>query len=265
VTTTPTSIRPARPARPAAPATFWSETALAAAVDAAFADALAQELADVLTDAAPTEAAAAAAAGDADVVVRPFGLPTTDALIAQAGIATGPAPRDPRTPSPAVLRTRRAAAAGGKVAGRAAWLLLKTAAYVTALIAREVLVMAWQLAFGIDGQDHGEQLLPAPKPSGRAITPADFLTETSREIERRGWTQHVLEDGHGRVCILGAESALIRSGTGTHRTAHTANQHFRHVTGARSVPGYNDALRRREDQIHAALLAAAARARSAGQ
>jgi hypothetical protein len=242
-------------AAPAVPVTFWSESALAAAVDAAFADALARELADVLADAAPADPAPS----------RPFGLPDTEVLIAQAGIATGPAPRDPRVPFPAALRTRHALAAGGKLAGRAAWLLLKATAYVTALVAREVLVTSWQLLFGNVGQEQREQLLPAPAPTGRKIRPSDFLVATSGEIERRGWTQRVLEDTHGRVCVIGAERALIGTGTGTWRTARTANQHFRHVTGARSVPLWNDSLRRREDQIHAALLAAAAHARSAGQ
>ncbi|WP_433894827.1 DUF6197 family protein [Streptomyces sp. CA-111067] len=240
---------------PRVPATFRSQSALAAAVDAAFADALARELADVLADAAPAEPAPS----------RPFGLPETEVLIAQAGITTGPAPRDPRVPSPAALRTRHALAVGGKFAGRAAWVLLKATAYVTALVAREVLVTTWQLLFGVVGQEQREQLLPAPAPTGRQIRPSDFLVATSGEIERRGWTQRTAEDMHGRVCVLGAEQALIRTGTGTRRTARTANQHFRHVTGARSVPGYNDGLRRREDQIHAALLTAAARARSAGQ
>jgi hypothetical protein len=242
-------------APPPVPATFRSQAALAAAVDAAFADALVQELAGVLADAAPT----------APAPTRPFGLPETEVLIAQAGIATGPAPRDPYVPSPAALRTRHALAVVGKFAGRAAWVLLKATAYVTALVAREALVTTWQLLFGGVGQEQREQLLPAPAPTGRAIRPSDFLTATSGEIKRRGWTQHTAEDMHGRVCVFGAEQALISAGTGTRRTARTANQHFRHVTGARSVPGYNDGLRRREDQIHAALLTAAARSRSAGQ
>lgn len=238
-----TTTTPTRP-----PATFMSQAALAAAVDAAFADALALELADVLATAAPP-------AGPA----RPFDLPDTDTLIAQSGIATGPAPRDPHIPSPAALQTRHALAVGGKFAGRAAWLLLKATAYVTAIVAREVLVTTWQLLFGVTSEQQREQLQPAP------VRSSDFLLATSEQIERRGWTQHRMQDRYGQVCVLGAEQVLLRAGVGTPATGRRANHHFRKATGARSVPGWNDAWSRRQDHVHAALLAAAARARAAGE
>jgi hypothetical protein len=230
------------------PATFRSEAALAEAVDAAFAEALAQELAAVLAD-------------EPALPARPFGLPTTEALIAQAGIVTGPAPRDPRTPSPAAQHTKAAAVAGGKLAGRAAWWLLKATAYVTAVVVREVLVTAWQLVFGITPQETEQ---PAPDSSGRGILPSDFLTATSGEIEQRGWAQHTLQDSYGRVCVLGAQRALLKSGTGTARTAREANDHLLAVTNSWSVAWWNDRLTRQEQQVHAALLAAADRARAAG-
>ncbi|MDQ0945996.1 hypothetical protein [Streptomyces sp. V1I1] len=64
-----------------APRTFRSEAALAAAVDAAFAE----ELAAALADPAP----------DRPSIV----LPDAETLIRQAAIATGPCPPDPREPS----------------------------------------------------------------------------------------------------------------------------------------------------------------------
>lgn len=222
------------------PAMFRSEAALAAAVDAAFADALAEEMATALR----TEIPAAETPG---VPARAFGLPSTEVLIAQAGIVTGPAPRGP---SPTAQHAKTAARVGGGFACRAAWWLLKT----TAWSLREILSLAWQLVVG-----------PAPRDVPPPMLPSDFLAATSQEIVRRGWTQRTRQDSYGQVCMLGAELALIKEGTGTLDTAHEANDHLLAVTGARSVPRWNDHLRRQEEQVHAALLAAAARARAAGQ
>lgn len=255
----------------AVPATFRSAAALAAAVDEAFAEAL-QELlgADAGADALQVGAEAEAylkslSPTEPAPPSRPFGLPDIDTLIRAAGIATGPSLPDPRVPSPAAQLMRQTAKTGGRLAGRAAWWLLKTTAYVTAVVIREVIVTAWELLFGTTTQPQQAPVPPAPRGTGRAIAPSDFLRATSAEIERRGWTQYALEDMHGRVCMLGAERALIQSGTGTWRTARNANDHIRAVTGARSVPAWNDSLRRHEPQIHAALLTAAARARAAGE
>ncbi|THA28259.1 hypothetical protein E4198_00145 [Streptomyces sp. RKND-216] len=232
---------------PAVPRTFRSEKALATAVDAVFADALAQELADALADDAPGTG-------------RPFGLPTTGVLIAQAGIATGPAAPDPRSPSPAVQAVRRGAAVGGRWAGRAAWWLLKTAACATAVLTREALAIGWQMVFGtaLPGTARPAELEAVPRPTASA-----FLKATSDRLQVAGWSQHALHTATGS-CVLGAERDLIADGAGTRRTATRANGHLCAVTGAWSVSAWNDALARREDQVHAALLAAAARARAAG-
>jgi hypothetical protein len=231
----------------AVPRTFRSETALAAAVDAVFADALAQELAVALADDAPGTG-------------RPFGLPDTGALIAQAGIATGPCPPEPRTPSPTAQAVRRGAAVGGRWAGRVAWWLIKTASYATAVLTREVLAIGWQMVFGtaLPGTAGRAEIEAAPRPVASA-----FLEATSDRLQVAGWTQHALHTATG-MCVLGAERDLIREGAGTRRAAARANAHLCAVTGAWSVPRWNDGLARREDQVHAALLAAAARARAAG-
>ncbi|MFI9588263.1 hypothetical protein ACIHCQ_42260 [Streptomyces sp. NPDC052236] len=234
------------------PSTFRSEAALAAAVDAAFAEALVQELAAALAEEAPAR--------------RPFNLPDTDTLVAQAGIVTGPCPPDPHAPSPIAQFTKQAATAGGRLAGRAAWWLLKATAYATAVVLREVIVLTWQLVFGTSSSPVPQlEQAPPTRPTGRAILASSFLEATSEEIGHRGWTQRRLENSLGQVCVRGAELSLIRSGTGTHNTARRANHHLLQVTGARSVPRWNDRLTRQEAQIHTALLAAAARARAAGE
>lgn len=215
-----------------APRTFWSEAALAAAVDAAFAEALADELAAALADAAPARPA--------------ITLPDTDSLIRQAGIVTGPCPPDPRTP----LTTGRFLKKASIMTARAAWWLLKHTTLCAGILLVGTLRTAWHLT-------------AEPKPSPhRSLAPADFLQATSEHIKSRGWTQFAIESHRG-VCILGAQRDLIRSGTGTCATASQANGHLLAVTGARSVPGWNDQLTRTETQVHQALLAAAARARTA--
>ncbi|MCM2424279.1 hypothetical protein [Streptomyces sp. RKAG293] len=223
------------------PSTFRSQSALAAAVDAVFVEALAEELTLALADAAP----------DRPAIV----LPDLDTLLAQAGIVTGPSAPDPRAPS----RTSHLAAAGGHLAARAAWWLLKASVYATAVILRYVLVTSWRLLFGT-----GPTPTPA-QPRGREqLLPSEFLTATSAHIAERGWTQFTLASRRG-VCLLGAEQALLQDGIGNRHTAERANSHLLQVTGARSVPRWNDRLTRQETQVHAALLNAAARARAAGE
>lgn len=222
------------------PSTFWSQAMLAAAVDAVFADALAEELTLALPDAAP----------DRPAIV----LPDLGTLLAQAGIVTGPAAPDLRAPS----RTGRLAAAGGRLAARAAWWLLKAAAFATAVLLRYVIVTSWRLLAGTG---------PAPEPArprNQQLLPSEFLTATGEHLAERGWTQFTLSSRRG-VCLLGAERALLAAGAGTADTAQRANAHLLQVTGARSVPRWNDRLTRQESHVHAALLKAAARARAAGE
>jgi hypothetical protein len=218
-----------------APRTFWSEAALAAAVDAAFAEALAEELGAALADSALTRPA--------------IDLPDTDTLIRQAGIATGPRPPDTRE-----------ASAGGRLLKkasvftlRAAWWLLKHAT-LFAVAAPVEIIRLWRFAATPSTPSSPEPAPQSAPRTGRAVTPADFLQATSDHIKTRGWTQHVMESQRG-VCIRGAQRSLIRFDTGTRTTAAAAN--------TRSVPRWNDRLARTEAQVHDALLAAAARARTA--
>lgn len=227
----------------AAPRTFWSEAALAAAVDAVFAEALAEELTAALADLTPEPPAIV--------------LPDTETLIRQAGIITGPCPPDPPRPS-----------AGGRLLKKtalftvqAAWWLLKYTV-LFAVAAPVEIIRVWRYA-ATPTAPAAPKVLPQPTPrTGRQISTADFLEATSEHIKARGWTQHVLASQHG-VCAIQAERELIRSGIGSRTTAAEANRHLLAVTGARSVPLWNDGLRRTETQVHHALLAAAARARAA--
>ena len=237
--------------QPQLPATFRSEASLAAAVDAAFAEALAQELAAVLAGepAAPTSPAQPAIV-----------LPDTDTLIRQAGIVTGPCDPDPRAPS----RTGLALRAGGRNAGRAAGWLLTTAG---ALALRGAIAAADHLL------DHPEPPTPhAEEPAhltapGEDPAPSDLLDAASAEIHRRGWTQGALETTAGAVCIHGAERALLHAGYGDHHTIRRANHHLARTLWIppKCIPAWNDQHDRTENQIHTALLTAAARARAAGE
>lgn len=234
------------------PATFRSEASLAAAVDAAFAEALAQELAAVLADDEPTTPAAPA---------RPaIVLPDTDTLIRQAGIVTGPCDPDPRAPS----RTGLALRAGGRGAGRAAGWLLTVAG---ALALRGVIAAADHL---LDDPEPptpaAEEPAPLTAPAKRPA-PSDLLDATSAEIHRRGWNQGALETTAGAVCIHGAERALLRDGYGDRHTVRRANHHLARTLWIppKCIPAWNDQHDRTENQIHTALLTAAARARAAGE
>ncbi|WP_351233860.1 hypothetical protein [Streptomyces sp. NPDC002133] len=224
------------------PRTFWSEAALAAAVDAVFAEALAEELTVALADRTPERPAIV--------------LPDTETLIREAGIVTGPCPPDPRKPTAGGRRPKRAAV----FTARAAWWLLKHTV-LFAVAAPVEIIRLWRYA-ATPSTTASPKAAPQPAPrTGRSLSSADFLEATSEHIKARGWTQFVLASQRG-VCLIGAQRDLIRSGAGNRATAAEANQHLLAVTGARSVPLWNDGLRRTEAQVHHALLAAAARARA---
>lgn len=234
-------------ATPPAPRTFWSEAALAAAVDAVFAEALAEELAAAFRDEAPADTAPP---DDARAIV----LPDTDILIREAGIATGPCPPDPRIPS----RSGQLARTAGRFAARAAWVLLK----YTTLFAAGVLVVSVRVLWDLLTPSTAPQLEAASPEKLRALKAADFLEATSETIKARGWIQgeEVSADG---VCVIGAENTLVWSDPASRKTASDANAYLRSVIGRRSIPRWNDNLQRTEEQVHRALLVAAARARAA--
>ncbi|GAA2816879.1 hypothetical protein GCM10010441_46770 [Kitasatospora paracochleata] len=101
------------------------------------------------------------------------------------------------------------------------------------------------------------------------VTVADHLTLASRYMTAFGWTQGRLWDDQGRVCLLGAQAAVLAHGYGTPTTVVRARiqvMEVLHTTG-RPVPSpdaYNDAPTTRQTDIHHLLDWASARALSLG-
>ncbi|MFF2143877.1 hypothetical protein [Kitasatospora sp. NPDC058190] len=98
---------------------------------------------------------------------------------------------------------------------------------------------------------------------------ADHLRLVSRFIGAHGWLQGAMWDHSGRVCLLGAQAAVLAYGYGTPATVRTARVQLMevlHATGrpARSPDEYNDRPTTREGDIHLLLDRAAARAARLG-
>ncbi|MFJ9772018.1 hypothetical protein ACIRVF_12345 [Kitasatospora sp. NPDC101157] len=101
------------------------------------------------------------------------------------------------------------------------------------------------------------------------VTAADHLRLASRYIGAHGWLQGAMWDGAGRVCLLGAQAAVLAYGYGTPATVRTARVQLMevlHATGrpARSPDEYNDRPTTREGDVHQLLDRAAARAARLG-
>ncbi|QKW20373.1 hypothetical protein HUT16_16020 [Kitasatospora sp. NA04385] len=101
------------------------------------------------------------------------------------------------------------------------------------------------------------------------VTVAGHLRLTSRYLAEAGWTQGALWDARGRVCLLGAQTAVLAHGYGTAYTVRRARAQVMevlHATG-RAVPSpdvWNDRPGRRQAEVHALLERAGARARLLG-
>ncbi|ROR43509.1 hypothetical protein EDD39_1673 [Kitasatospora cineracea] len=101
------------------------------------------------------------------------------------------------------------------------------------------------------------------------VTVAGHLRLTSRYLAEAGWTQGALWDARGRVCLLGAQTAVLAHGYGTAHTVRRARAQVMevlHATG-RPVPSpdvWNDRPGRRQAEVHALLERAGARALSLG-
>ncbi|MGW2254017.1 DUF6197 family protein [Kitasatospora sp. NPDC001660] len=97
------------------------------------------------------------------------------------------------------------------------------------------------------------------------VTAADHLRLASRYIGAFGWLQGAMWDTRGRVCLLGAQAAVLAHGYGTPRTVRAARVQLMevlHATGrpASSPDEYNDRPTTREADVHLLLDRAAARA-----
>ncbi|MQS12231.1 hypothetical protein F7Q99_07970 [Streptomyces kaniharaensis] len=97
------------------------------------------------------------------------------------------------------------------------------------------------------------------------VSAADHLRLASRYIGAFGWLQGAMWDDVGRVCLLGAQAAVLAHGYGTPRTVRTARVQLMevlHATGrpASSPDEFNDRPTTREADVHQLLDRAAARA-----
>ncbi|MGV9264460.1 DUF6197 family protein [Kitasatospora sp. NPDC003701] len=97
------------------------------------------------------------------------------------------------------------------------------------------------------------------------VSAADHLRLASRYIGAAGWLQGAMWDGAGRVCLLGAQAAVLAHGYGTPDTVRTARVQLMevlHATGrpAASPDEYNDRPTTRQADVHQLLDRAAARA-----
>lgn len=100
-------------------------------------------------------------------------------------------------------------------------------------------------------------------------TVAGHLRLTSRYLTAHGWLQGAMWDDEGRVCLLGAQAAVLAHGYGTPYTVRRARAQVMevlHGTGrpVSSPDVYNDAPTTRESDVHLLLEHAAARALALG-
>ncbi|MEV6976801.1 hypothetical protein [Kitasatospora sp. NPDC093806] len=101
------------------------------------------------------------------------------------------------------------------------------------------------------------------------VTAAEHLGLASRYIAAHGWLQGAMWDGAGRVCLLGAQAAVLAHGYGTPATVRTARVQLMevlHATGrpVNSPDEYNDRPATRQADVHRLLERAAARAARLG-
>jgi hypothetical protein len=101
------------------------------------------------------------------------------------------------------------------------------------------------------------------------VSAAQHLGLTSRYLTRFGWLQGAMWDGAGRVCLLGAQAAVLAHGYGSAATVRTARvqvMEVLHATGrpVASPDEYNDRPDTCQADVHRLLEQAALRARRLG-
>ncbi|MER5864627.1 hypothetical protein [Kitasatospora sp. NPDC002040] len=129
-------------------------------------------------------------------------------------------------------------------------------------------VQSWHIGFPLPAPTLLDRLA---RRSARPVlvSVADHLRLTSRYLHHAGWTQGALWDHKGRVCLLGAQAAVLAHGFGTpHTVGRARNQVMEvlHATGrpVTSPDAFNDAPTTRQADVHHLLDRAAARALSLG-
>lgn len=126
----------------------------------------------------------------------------------------------------------------------------------------------WNAGYPLPGPTLLERVRRRP-PRPAPVTAAGHLRLASRYIAAHGWLQGAMWDSAGRVCLLGAQAAVLAHGYGTPATVQSARvqvMEVLHATGrpASSPDDYNDRPTTRQADIHQLLERAAARARSLG-
>ncbi|MFD0347484.1 hypothetical protein ACFQ0M_18315 [Kitasatospora aburaviensis] len=101
------------------------------------------------------------------------------------------------------------------------------------------------------------------------VSAAEHLRLASRYIAAAGWLQGAMWDAAGRVCLLGAQAAVLAHGYGTPPTVRTARVQLMEVLHATGRPVsspdvYNDRPTTRQADVHQLLDRAAARAARLG-
>ncbi|MEU9127914.1 hypothetical protein AB0D08_07345 [Kitasatospora sp. NPDC048540] len=101
------------------------------------------------------------------------------------------------------------------------------------------------------------------------VTVAGHLRLTSRYLTAHGWLQGAMWDCQGRVCLLGAQSAVLAHGYGTPYTARRGRAQVMEVLHATGRPvsspdAYNDAASTTQADVHRLLEHAASRAELLG-
>ncbi|MFG2823103.1 hypothetical protein ACGFX4_27180 [Kitasatospora sp. NPDC048365] len=97
------------------------------------------------------------------------------------------------------------------------------------------------------------------------VTVAGHLTLTSRYLTAHGWLQGAMWDAAGRVCLLGAQAAVLAHGYGTPYTVRRARAQVMEVLHATGRPvdspdTYNDRPTTTRADVHQLLAHAATRA-----
>ncbi|MFG2821820.1 hypothetical protein ACGFX4_20610 [Kitasatospora sp. NPDC048365] len=129
-------------------------------------------------------------------------------------------------------------------------------------------VQAWNAGFQLPRPTLLDRIAHRPA-RPLAVTVADHLALANRYMTAFGWTQGRLWDSAGRVCLLGAQAAVLAHGYGTPTTVVRARvqvMEVLHATG-RPVPSpdaYNDDPTTRQADVHHLLDRASARALSLG-
>ncbi|KJK58323.1 DUF6197 family protein [Saccharothrix sp. ST-888] len=158
-------------------------------------------------------------------------------------------------------------------------LIAEIEAYLASLPTSARIAVPYVCAYGRVRQPwNADQPVPRPTLLDRIVrrparpvpvSVADHLRLASRYIAFHGWLQGAMWDSAGRVCLLGAQAAVLAHGYGTPDDARRARVQVMEVLRSAGQPAdspdeYNDAPTTRQADIHQLLGQAATRAHRLG-